>query len=105
MARTSKLRTRCSCSFAGLALEPADVVFELSERDATPSADGVLRRIESVPGAKGFSGLALDDVGTGCDSRDIVKQGRPDYLKLDTSLVRGIHSNLDPAGGAELARS
>ncbi len=42
---------------------------------------------------QGFA-VALDDVGTAFDSREIVERGRPDYLKLDVSLVRGIDRNL-----------
>ena len=71
---------------------PADVVVEVSERaigaEAAAVADawGVLR-------GEGFT-LALDDVGTGRDGGEALERLRPDYLKVDASVVRGIDGNL-----------
>lgn len=71
---------------------PADVVVEVSERaigsDATSLAEawGALRD-------EGFT-LALDDVGTGRDGGEALDLLRPDYLKIDASVVRGIDANL-----------
>ena len=42
---------------------------------------------------EGFS-LALDDVGTGRDGGEALERLRPDYLKVDASVVRGIDANL-----------
>jgi EAL domain-containing protein (putative c-di-GMP-specific phosphodiesterase class I) len=72
-------------------LDPADVVLEFSERLAED-----LERFLAVISAcrkQGFQ-VALDDVGTGYSSREIVERARPDYLKLDVSLVRRIDQNL-----------
>jgi len=75
-----------------VALEPSDLVLEFSEREADTDPErfveilGRLRR-------DGFS-LALDDIGTGYASQTILERARPDYLKLDVSLVNEIEHNL-----------
>ena len=38
--------------------------------------------------------MALDDVGTGRAGLSAIASIEPDYLKLDASLVRGIHESL-----------
>lgn len=77
---------------AALSLRPADLVLEFSERSAGGESaafgDGLARLRE-----RGF-GIALDDVGTGYGSQAILDVARPDFLKLDVSLVRNIHSHL-----------
>lgn len=71
---------------------PSDVVVEVSERaigsDAPALAEawGALRD-------EGFA-LALDDVGTGRDGGEALERLRPNYLKVDASVVRGIDGNL-----------
>lgn len=77
-----------------LSVDPADLVFEFSERCADADAD--LERLASVLQglqARGF-GVALDDVGTGYGSQALLELVRPDYLKLDVSLVHNIDENL-----------
>jgi EAL domain-containing protein (putative c-di-GMP-specific phosphodiesterase class I) len=37
--------------------------------------------------------VALDDFGTGFASFDLVQQLRPDFIKLDMSLIRDVHSD------------
>ncbi len=78
-------------------LEPSgrgatDVVVEISERAAEADLD---RTVEACQGlrALGF-GLALDDAGTGYASLVTVERVRPDYVKVDPSLVRGIDGSL-----------
>jgi EAL domain-containing protein (putative c-di-GMP-specific phosphodiesterase class I) len=73
------------------ALQPSDVVLEVSEREAEV---GSARFLGSVARCRreGF-GLSLDDVGTGRTDLAALEQARPDYLKLDSSLVRDIHRN------------
>jgi len=69
-------------------------VFEFSERCADADAD--LERLAAVLHglqARGF-GVALDDVGTGYGSQALLERVRPDYLKLDVSLVHNIDDNL-----------
>jgi EAL domain-containing protein (putative c-di-GMP-specific phosphodiesterase class I)/GGDEF domain-containing protein len=71
---------------------PGDVVVEISERalgdDPAAHADAVA----SVRAA-GFA-VALDDVGTGRDGSVALDRLRPDYVKVDASVVRGIDGSL-----------
>ncbi len=73
-------------------LGPPDVVLEVSERGADTDLDRLAAAFATLK-AHGF-GLALDDVGTGYASLATLQRVRPDYLKVDASLVRGIHQNL-----------
>ena len=83
-------------SFTGLltasSLSPGDLVLEVSERGVDPDACGLEATLDSLR-KRGF-GIALDDVGTGYASLATIDRMRPDYLKLDMSLVRGVHENL-----------
>ena len=75
-----------------VALAPHDLVLEFSEREALADPDdfaACLGRLKS----HGF-GIALDDIGTGYASQPVLDEVRPDYLKLDASLVRGIEENM-----------
>jgi len=69
-------------------LEPAGVVLELSDRGVGADAAGLADRLRRARD-EGF-GVALDDVGTGASSLAALERARPDYLKLDATLVRGI---------------
>jgi len=83
-------------SFAGLlsasSLSPRDLVLEVSERGADPDIDRLVSGLEALRD-RGF-GVALDDVGTGYASLATIENVRPDYLKVDVSLVRGVDENL-----------
>jgi EAL domain-containing protein (putative c-di-GMP-specific phosphodiesterase class I) len=73
-------------------LQPTDVVIEVSER----SAESAMERFAAVTERlkeQGF-GVALDDVGTGYATLTTLEKVRPDYLKVDVSMVRDIHRNL-----------
>jgi EAL domain-containing protein (putative c-di-GMP-specific phosphodiesterase class I) len=74
------------------ARRPEDVVLEVSERSLGQQPQDFARACEDLRGL-GF-GLALDDVGTGYASLLALEALRPDYLKVDASLVRGIHEQL-----------
>lgn len=71
---------------------PRDLVLEMSERRIGDEADAVARACGALR-EEGF-GIALDDVGTGYASLLTVETIRPDFLKLDASLVRGIDADL-----------
>jgi EAL domain-containing protein (putative c-di-GMP-specific phosphodiesterase class I) len=71
---------------------PADVVVEVSERAIGADAPSVSEAWDALR-SEGFA-LALDDVGTGRDGGDALDRLRPDYLKVDASVVRGIDANL-----------
>lgn len=75
-----------------LELEPRDLVLEFSERGADPAAEPFAASFGRLRD-DGF-GLALDDVGTGRAGLEVLERLRPDYLKLDLSLVRGIEQSL-----------
>lgn len=75
----------------GLVDDPHDFVLEFSERggDGDPAA---FAAAFSAAKSAGFD-VALDDVGTGYASQAVLERVRPDYLKLDVSLVREIDRN------------
>ena len=71
---------------------PSDVVVEVSERAIGAGAGHVAEAWDDLR-SEGFA-LALDDVGTGRDGGEALERLRPDYLKVDASVVRGIDTNL-----------
>ncbi|HMF75216.1 MAG TPA: EAL domain-containing protein [Bryobacteraceae bacterium] len=66
-------------------LTPADVVFEVVESEGVHQMKHLLD-IAAYYRAAGF-GLALDDVGTGSNSLQMICDFKPDYIKLDRSLT------------------
>jgi EAL domain-containing protein (putative c-di-GMP-specific phosphodiesterase class I)/GGDEF domain-containing protein len=71
---------------------PADVVVEVSERAIGADAASLVAGWDALR-KEGFA-LALDDVGTGRDGGEVMDCLRPDFLKVDASVVRGIDANL-----------
>jgi EAL domain-containing protein (putative c-di-GMP-specific phosphodiesterase class I) len=71
---------------------PSDVVVEVSERAIGADTAALAEGWEALRNA-GFA-MAIDDVGTGRDGGEALEQLRPDYLKVDASVVRGIDLNL-----------
>jgi EAL domain-containing protein (putative c-di-GMP-specific phosphodiesterase class I) len=69
-------------------LKPADIVFEVVESDKIRDVSH-LQRICDYYRDSGF-GFALDDVGTGSNSLQMVCDLKPDYAKLDKSLISNI---------------
>lgn len=72
--------------------EPRDVVFEFSER-AVESGLPALEAAARVLRTEGF-GIAMDDVGNGAAGVESLERLRPDWLKIDPGLIRGIHGSL-----------
>lgn len=69
---------------------PADrVVFEVTEADHTLDLE-MLRHTLTAYRDAGF-GVALDDVGAGYSSLNLLHQLRPDYIKIDMELIRDVH--------------
>ena len=67
------------------------LVFEITERYYLRSTDRVHSIIKFF---KGFGvGIALDDLGSGYSSLEVLTNLEPDYIKIDMSLVRDIHRN------------
>ncbi len=75
----------------GLARER--LVFEVTESERLPEMRH-LQRIVGFYRENGF-GVALDDFGAGYSSMDVLLNLRPDYVKLDRSLVNCVDT--DPA--------
>lgn len=74
---------------AGIAHE--NVVFEVIETERVVDVthlQGILNYYREA----GF-GVALDDMGEGYSSLNMVHQLRPDYVKLDIGLIRGVDSD------------
>lgn len=69
-------------------LEPGRVVFEVVESDEIEDTAHLLN-ILTVYREAGF-GVALDDVGAGYSSLNLLTRLRPDYVKLDMQLTRGV---------------
>lgn len=66
---------------------PQNVVFEVVESESIASRPD-LRRILEHYREQGFR-VALDDLGSGYASINLLGELRPDYVKLDMELVRG----------------
>ncbi|ANM28994.1 hypothetical protein ABI59_04355 [Acidobacteria bacterium Mor1] len=71
-------------------IDRSRLVLEVSDR-GTEDPARLVERMERLK-ELGFA-LALDDIGTGYAGLAAAEKVRPDYLKADASLVRGIESN------------
>ncbi len=69
-------------------LERGRVVFEVTEAERLPDLPHLQRIVDYYRG-HGF-GVALDDVGAGYASLQVLLGLKPDYVKLDMSLVRDV---------------
>lgn len=69
-------------------IPPENIVFEVGEADSLESLDH-LKNILRVYRAAGFK-VALDDLGAGYASLNLLHEVRPDFVKLDMGLVQGV---------------
>ncbi|MBI1379934.1 MAG: EAL domain-containing protein [Planctomycetaceae bacterium] len=69
-------------------IESERVVFEVIESSHCADVEHVRRILEHYRG-HGFR-VALDDVGAGYSGLNLMHQLRPDFIKLDTELIRGV---------------
>ena len=71
-----------------LGIQPRDVVFEVTESEEARD----LRHLKGVLAFYRNAGflVALDDVGSGYSSLNLLNEVRPDYMKLDMELARGV---------------
>lgn len=76
---------------ASRGLAPHDVVLEITERHSTKDFALFHRTLEHYRG-EGFK-VAVDDVGAGHSGLWSLAEIRPDFIKLDMSLIRGIDLN------------
>lgn len=71
-------------------LKPNQIVFEITERSAITDLSS-FRLLLNHYREQGFT-VAIDDVGAGYSSLQTISEIKPDYLKVDRSLVSNIHS-------------
>lgn len=71
-------------------LSPSQVVFEITEKSAISNMNFFKTSIKALR-KMGFS-IAIDDVGTGYSSLEVLSQLEPQYLKYDRSLIIDIHN-------------
>ncbi len=69
-------------------LSPERVVFEVVESDEIHDTDHLLHLL-SFYRERGFK-VALDDLGAGFSSLNLLTKMRPDFIKLDRELVRDV---------------
>jgi EAL domain-containing protein (putative c-di-GMP-specific phosphodiesterase class I) len=69
-------------------LDPKNVVLEVTERIAITDFDVVLRSLESIRN-QGFR-IAVDDVGNGYASLQSIAYLRPDFIKINDTMIHGI---------------
>ncbi|HXV74942.1 MAG TPA: EAL domain-containing protein [Candidatus Polarisedimenticolaceae bacterium] len=72
--------------------EPERWVLEFSERAADGDPEGFVSTLDRLK-RHGLA-VSVEDIGTGFTSQAILEELRPDFLKLDVTLVRKIDQNL-----------
>lgn len=82
-----------------LHLRHDQIVFEIIESEQLPDMN-LVRRIVGFYRDNGF-GVALDDVGSGFSSLSLLVDLKPDFVKVDRSLLHGVDAD---AGRALVAR-
>lgn len=75
-----------------LNIEPEQVVFELTERSAVTDFEE-FSRVLSHYRSQGFR-IAVDDVGSGYNSLKTLIYLKPEFIKLDRSLIQNINEHL-----------
>ncbi|MFY8092242.1 MAG: EAL domain-containing protein [Niveispirillum sp.] len=71
-----------------LGLTPSDIIFEVTETTEVKD-QAHLRGILAFYRQSGFR-VALDDIGAGFSGLNMLQELRPDYVKIDMALIRGI---------------
>lgn len=74
-----------------LGIKPENVVFEITERHQIKDFISFNKTLTYYRD-QGFL-VAVDDVGCGFSSLQSIAEIRPDYIKIDMALVRGIHKD------------
>ena len=83
-------------AIAGTSLRSERIVFEIVESDRIEDI-GHLQRIITFYRSAGFK-IALDDLGSGYGSLNLLGELRPDFVKLDMQLIRGVDCDPFKAG-------
>lgn len=69
-------------------LDPARIVFEVTESEHVSDPDHLVGILDYYR-QRGFQ-VALDDLGAGYSSLNLLARVRPDFVKLDMELIRGV---------------
>lgn len=72
-------------------LAPHNIVFEITERHSIKDFISFKQVVENYRG-QGYR-IAIDDAGAGFSGLQSIAEIRPDFIKIDMSLVRNIDSN------------
>ncbi len=72
-------------------LDPESIVLEFSERDPVPDLDH-LQRIAADLRSHGYR-IAVDDAGAGHASMRVIAELRPDFIKVDRSLIHAVDTD------------
>ena len=72
-------------------LSPSQIVLELTEKEAVIDYSRFEKIIDNYR-QQGFR-VAVDDAGTGYNSLKTLVYLKPEFIKIDKSLIRNIHSN------------
>lgn len=72
-------------------LKPQDVIFEITERHAIDDFRTFRQALNHYRN-QGFQ-IAVDDAGSGYSSAQAIFELAPDYIKIDRSLIQGIHNS------------
>ncbi|MDP4105430.1 MAG: EAL domain-containing protein [Bacillota bacterium] len=78
---------------SSLGINPKQVVFELTEKSAVKDFS-MFEKVLSHYRSQGFR-IAIDDVGSGYNSLKTLIYLKPEFIKLDKSLIRNIDQNLE----------
>lgn len=78
---------------SNLGIEPNQVVFELTERSSV-SDFAMFEKVLSHYRSQGFR-IAVDDVGSGYNSLKTLIYLKPEFIKLDKSLIQFIDQNVE----------
>jgi EAL domain-containing protein (putative c-di-GMP-specific phosphodiesterase class I) len=76
-------------------IRPEQVVFEVVESEEVNDLDTLVRTLEQYREA-GF-GVALDDLGSGFASLNLLHTLKPDFVKLDMGLIQGVDGDTHKA--------
>jgi len=72
-------------------VDPASIVLEFSEREPVPDL-ALLQRIAAELRARGFR-IAVDDAGAGHASMRVIAELRPEFIKVDRSLIQAVDAD------------
>lgn len=72
-------------------LQPSQIVFEITESEKVDNTEQLIDIVDFYRDA-GFR-IALDDLGAGYSSLNLLTELKPDFIKLDIQLVRNVGSD------------